>query len=56
MSQEGRVCLVADQGLLYKTAQLNIEDRGSGPTVPPLDPRMKLSIEGLERIWDFKFY
>ena len=40
MSQEGRGCLVADQGGSDKVAQFKIEGRGSGPIVPPLDPRM----------------
>ena len=36
MSQEGRGCLVADQGGSDKVAQFKIEGRGSGPTVPPI--------------------
>ena len=56
MSQEGRGCLVADQGGSDKVAQFRIEGRGSGSAVPPLDPRMKLFTEGLERKWDFKFH
>ena len=40
MSQAGRGCLVGDQGGSGKVAQFKIEDRGSGPAVPPLDPRM----------------
>ena len=40
MSQEGRGCLVADKGGSDKVSQFEIEGRGSGPTVPPLDPRM----------------
>ena len=35
MSQEGRGCLVADQGGSDKVAQFKIEGRGSGPAVPP---------------------
>ena len=31
MSQEGRGCLVADQGGSDKVAQFKIEGRGSGP-------------------------
>ena len=54
MSQEGRGCLVADQGVSDKVAQFKIEGRGSGPAVPPFDPRMQLFTEGLERKWDFK--
>ena len=46
MSQEGRGCLVADQGGSDKVALFKIEGRGSGPAVPPLDPRMLLFIEG----------
>ena len=38
--EEGRVCLVADQGGSDKVAQFKIDGRGSGPAVPPLDPRM----------------
>ena len=34
MSQEGRGCLVADQGGSDKVAQCKIEGRGSGPAVP----------------------
>ena len=34
MSQEGRGCLVADQGGSDKVAQFEIEGRGSGPAVP----------------------
>ena len=56
MSQEGRGCLVADQGGSDKVAQFKIEGRGSGPAVPPLDPRMYLFTEGLERKSDFKFF
>ena len=56
MSQEGRGCLVADQGGSDKVAQFRIEGRGSGSAVPPLGPRMKLFTEGLERKWDFKFH
>ena len=33
MSQEGRGCLVADQGGSDKVAQFKIEGRGSGPAV-----------------------
>ena len=40
MSQEGRGCLVADQGGSGKVGKIEIEGRGSGPAVPPLDPRM----------------
>ena len=40
MSQEGRGNLVADKGGSDKVAQFKIESRGSGPAVPPLDPRM----------------
>ena len=40
MSQEGKGCLVADQGGSVKVAQFKIEVRGSGPAVSPLDPRM----------------
>ena len=40
MSQEGRGCLVADQGGSDKVAQFQIEGWGSGPTVHPLDLRM----------------
>ena len=39
MFHEGRGCLVADQGGSDKVAQFKIEGRGSGPAVPPLDPR-----------------
>ena len=49
MSQDGRGCLVADQGGSAKVAQFKIEGRGSGLAVPPLDPRMQLYTEGLER-------
>ena len=52
----GRGCLVADQGGSHIVAQFKIEDRGSGPAVPPSDPRMYFFTEGLERKWDFKFY
>ena len=57
MSQQGRGCLVAvgGGGGSDKVAQFKIKDRGSGPAVPPLDPRMKLFTEGLERKWDYKF-
>ena len=34
MSQEGRGCLVADQGGSDKVAQFNIEGRGPGPQFP----------------------
>ena len=47
MSQEGRGCLVADQGGSDKVAQFKIEGRGSGPAVPPLDPHMYIS----QRVW-----
>ena len=40
MSQEGRGCLVADQGGSDKVAHSKIEGRGSGPAVLPMDPRM----------------
>ena len=40
VSQEWRWCLVADQGCSDKVAQFKVEGRGSGPSVPPLDPRM----------------
>ena len=40
MSQEGRGCLVAGQGVSDKVTQFNIEVQGSGPAVPPLDPRI----------------
>ena len=40
VSQEGRGCLVADQGGSDKVAQFKIEGLGSGPAVPPFDPRM----------------
>ena len=40
MSQEGRGCLVANQGGSDKVAQCKIEGRWSGPAVPVLDPRM----------------
>ena len=40
MSQAGRGCLVGDRGGSDKVAQFEIEGRGSGPAVPPLDPRM----------------
>ena len=33
MSQEGKGCLVADQGGSDKVAQFKIEGRGSGPLV-----------------------
>ena len=36
MSQEGRGCLVGDQGGSDKVAQFKIEVRGSGPAVPPI--------------------
>ena len=55
MSQEGRGCLVVDEGGSDKVAQFKIEGHGSGPAVPPLDPRMLLFTEGLERKWDFSF-
>ena len=49
VSQAGRGCLVGDQGGSDKVAQFKIEGRGSGPTVPPLDPRIGsfLTIERL---------
>ena len=34
MSQEGRGCIVADQGGSDKIAQSKIEGRGSGPQFP----------------------
>ena len=34
MSQEGRVCLVADQGGSDKVAQFKIEGRGPEPQIP----------------------
>ena len=40
VSQEGRGCLVADQGGSDKVAQFKIEGRGSGPAFPPFDPHM----------------
>ena len=40
MSQEGRECLVADQGGSDKVAQFKIEGRGSGSAVSPLDPHL----------------
>ena len=40
VSQEGRGCLVADQGGSDKDAQFQIEGRESGSAVTPLDPRM----------------
>ena len=40
MSREGRGCLVTDQSGSDKVAQFKSEGRGSGPAVPPLDPRM----------------
>ena len=40
MSQEGRGCLIANQGGSDKVAQFKIDGRGSGPAVPPLDPHM----------------
>ena len=40
MSQEGRECLIVDQGGSDKDAQFKIEGLGSGPAVPTLDPRM----------------
>ena len=40
MSQEGRGCLVGDQGGLDKVAQFKMEGVGSGSAVPPFDPRM----------------
>ena len=40
MTQEGKGCLVADQGGSDKVAQFKIEGRASGLAVPPLDPRM----------------
>ena len=39
MSQEGRGCLVADQGGSDKVAQFKIDVWGSGPAIPKLDPR-----------------
>ena len=56
MSQEGRGCLVTDQGGSDRVANFKIEGRESGPAVILLDPRMYLFTEGLERNWDFKFY
>ena len=56
MYQEGKGCLVGDQGGSDKVAQFKIEIRGSRPAVPPLDPRMELFTEDLETKWDFKFY
>ena len=56
MSQEGRGCLVGDQGGSDKVAQFKMEGLRSGDAVPPLDPRMYLFTEGLETKWDFKFY
>ena len=40
MSQEGRGCLVGDQGGSDKVAQFKIEGLRSGYEVPPLDQRM----------------
>ena len=56
VSQEGRGCLVGDQGGSDKVAQFKMEGLRSGSAVPPLDPRMLLFTEGLETKWDFKFY
>ena len=55
MSQEGRGCLVADQGGSDKIAQFKIEGRGSGPAVPHLIRECNCS-EDLERKRNFKFY
>ena len=38
--RRGEGCLVADQGGSDKVAQFKIEGRGSGPAVPPFEPRM----------------
>ena len=40
MSQEGRGCLVGDQGGSDKVAQFKMEGLRSGYEVPPLDQRM----------------
>ena len=40
MSQEGRGCLVGDQGDSDKVAQFEMEGLRSGSAVSPLDPRM----------------
>ena len=40
MSQEGRGCLVGDQGGSDKVAQFKMEGLSAGSAVPPLDPRM----------------
>ena len=40
VSQEGRGCLVGDQGGSDKVAQFKMEGLRSGSAVPPLDPRM----------------
>ena len=40
VSQEGRGCLVGDQGGSDKVAQFEMEGLRSGSAVPPLDPRM----------------
>ena len=47
MPQEGRGCLVADQGGSDKVAKFKIEGRGSGPAVPPLDHACNSS----QRVW-----
>ena len=56
MSQEGRGCLVADQGGLDKVAQFKLEGRGPDPQAPHWIRPCELVTEGLERKWDFKFY
>ena len=38
MSQEGRGCLVGDQGGSDKVAQFKMEGLRSGSAIPPLDP------------------
>ena len=47
MSQEGRGCLVADQGGSDKVAQFKIEGRGSGPVVP----HWIRACNCLQRVW-----
>ena len=52
MSQEGRGCLVAVQGGSDKVAQFKNRGSGSGPAVPPLDPRKFISL--LESLFDIQ--
>ena len=56
MSQEGRGCLVADQGGSDKVANLKSRVGGPDPQLPHWIRACILFTEGLERKWDFKFY